>query len=132
MSTLIEFLIENPVDNLTEKVIVSDRLKNFPFTVKAMTGPEFQKYQSAAIAIGKKNKVNFDTKKFNELVVLNQVIEPCFRSAENLQKAGCSSPEEFLYKSLLAGEIAELSTKISSLSGFDKDEEQLAEEVKNV
>jgi hypothetical protein len=131
MSTLLEFLIENPVDNLTEKVVVSNRLAKFPFTIKAMTGPEFSEYQKLATRIGKNKKVEFNSKLFNELVVLNHTVEPNFRDANNIKKAGCTSPEGFLYKSLLAGEIAELSQQISNLSGFDRDLEATVEEAKN-
>lgn len=132
MSKLLEFLIENPVDNLTEDVVVSPRLANFPFKIKGMTGPEFAEYQKMSTKIGKRNKkVDFNSKLFNEMVVLNHTIEPNFRDAESIKKAGCQSPEQFLYKSLLAGEIAELAQKISALSGFDKDFEEEVDEVKN-
>lgn len=131
MGALLEFLVQNPVDNVTEQVVVSKRLEQFPFTIKAMTGQEFSEYQKLATAIGKKKKVSFDTQKFNEQVVLNHVIEPNFRDAESIKAAGCMSPEQFLYRSLLAGEISELSNKISVLSGFDADMEETVEEAKN-
>lgn len=131
MSTLLQFLIDNPVDNLTTEVVVSNRLANFPFKIKAMTGPEFSEYQKLATRIGKHKKVEFNSKLFNEMVVLNHTVEPNFRDADTLKKAGCTSPEQFLYKSLLAGEIAELSQQISNLSGFDKDVESTVEEAKN-
>jgi len=130
-NSLVEFLMENPVDNLTEQVTVSERLKDYPFTIRAMTGPEFQNYQNIATAIGKKNKIRFDSKKYNELVILNHVVTPDFKNAETLRTAGFQRPEDFLYKSLLAGEIAELASKISDLSGFEREEEEAAEEAKN-
>lgn len=131
MSNLTQFLIENPVDNLTATVIVSPRLAKFPFTIKGMTGPEFSQYQKMSTKISKNKKVEFDSKIFNELVVLNHTIEPNFRDAETVKKAGCQTPEQFLYKSLLAGEIQELAQQISSLSGFDRDMEETVEEAKN-
>lgn len=131
MSDLINFLIENPVDDVTEEVIVSNRLAKFPFKIKAMAGPEFSEYQKLATNFGRKKKVDFDSKKFNELVVINHTIEPNFRDAESVKKAGCLTPEQFMYKSLLAGEISELASKISTLSGFDQDMEETVEEAKN-
>ena len=131
MSTLLQFLIENPVDDLTAEVIVSNRLAKYPFKIRAMTGPEFSEYQKLATKIGKNKKVEFNSKTFNEMVVLNHTVEPNFRDADTLKKAGCTSPEQFLYKSLLAGEISELAQQISSLSGFDKDMEDTVEEAKN-
>ena len=126
-----QFLIDNPVDNLTDEVVVSPRLAKFPFKIKGMTGPEFSEYQKVSTKIGRHKKVEFDSKIFNEMVVLNHTLEPNFRDAESIKKAGCQTPEQFLYKSLLAGEIAELSQQISSLSGFDRDMEDTVEEAKN-
>jgi hypothetical protein len=131
MSNLMQFLIDNPVDNLTAEVVVSPRLAKFPFKIKGMTGPEFSEYQKLSTKIGRHKKVEFDSKIFNELVVLNHTVEPNFRDAESIKKAGCQSPEQFLYKSLLAGEISELAQQISSLSGFDKEFEDDVEEAKN-
>ena len=131
MSNLMQFLIDNPVDNLTDEVVVSPRLEKFPFKIKGMTGPEFSEYQKLSTKIGRHKKVEFDSKIFNEMVVLNHTLEPNFRDAESIKKAGCQSPEQFLYKSLLAGEIAELAQKISALSGFDADMVEVIEEAKN-
>ena len=131
MSNLMQFLIDNPVDNLTAEVIVSPRLAKFPFKIKGMTGPEFSEYQKLSTKIGRHKKIEFDSKVFNELVVLNHTIEPNFRDPESTKKAGCQTPEQFLYKSLLAGEIAELAQQISALSGFDKEFEDEVEEAKN-
>ena len=126
-----QFLIDNPVDNLTDEVIVSSRLAKFPFKIKGMTGPEFSEYQKLSTKISRHKKVEFDSKTFNELVVLNHTLEPNFRDAESIKKAGCQTPEQFLYKSLLAGEINELAQQITALSGFDKDIEDTVEEAKN-
>lgn len=136
MSELMDFLLENPVDGITEEIIVSTRLAKFPFTISAMTGENFSEYQKAATVIGqvgqrKGKKVDFNSKKFNELVVLNHTLTPNFRDAEAIRKAGVLSPEAFMYKVLLAGEIAELASKISTLSGFDSDVEETIEEAKN-
>lgn len=132
--SLLEFLAENPVDDLKEQIVVSKRLKNYPFTVTAMTGEQFSSYQNKATVIGKKQKIDYDNKCFNEQVVLNHVVEedgrPFFKIQENFKKVGCITPEEFLYKYLTAGEIVELVSKISALSGFDIDEEDMAKEVK--
>lgn len=131
MSSLKQFLIDNPVDNLTESVVVSARLAKFPFTIRGMSGPEFSEYQTLSTKIGRHKKVEFNSKMFNEVVVLNHTVEPNFRDAESIKAAKCQTPEQFLYKSLLAGEIAELAQKISALSGFDDDMEDLVEEGKN-
>ncbi len=81
--------------------------------------------------MGRHRKINFDIKRFNELVVINNTVEPNFKDAESIRTAGCTTPEQFLYKSLLAGEISELSNRISQLSGFDQNLEQAVDEAKN-
>lgn len=131
MSTLSQFLVQNPVENLTSKVVVSNRLAGYPFTIKAMTNSEFSEYQKLSTLAGRHGKVDFNARRFNELVVINQTIEPNFKDAEVLKQAGCTTPEQFLNKSLLAGEIAELAQQISMLSGFDRDMEDTVEEAKN-
>ena len=131
MSKLTEFLIENPVDDLTEKVNLGGRLKNFEFTIKGMTGTQFNEYQKAATKISKGKKVSFDSATFNEKVIINSTIEPNFKDAEFVKKLGVQTPEQAMYKVLLSGEIAELAKRISQLSGFDVEIEEEIEEAKN-
>lgn len=131
--TLTQFLLDNPQLDIREEIYVSERFKNagFKFTISAMTGEQFSAYQKEATAIGRHKKVNFDSKRFNELVVINHTVNPNFKDAEVIKQAGCQTPEQFLYRSLRAGEVVELSNKISQLSGFDADPEALVDEVKN-
>lgn len=131
--TLTQFLAENPVDNLTAEVYVSKRFQDagLAFKIKAMSGQEFSTYQKMATAIGRHKKTSFDSALFNELVVLNHTVEPNFKDAATIASVGCSSPEQFLYSRLKAGEIMELANRITELSGFDNDQAGLVEEVKN-
>jgi len=131
--TLTQFLLDNPQTNITSDVYVSQRFKDagYKFTISAMTGEQFSAYQREAIAMGRNKKINFDTKRFNELVAINHTVEPNFRDADTLKKANCTLPEQFLYRSLRAGEITELVERITTLSGFDADTDSLADDVKN-
>ena len=131
MTTLLDFLADNPVDALTFEVVLSDRLKDFKFNIRPISGKEFAKYSKECRKIGKKGKVDFDSDRFNMLVILNHTIEPDFRNVKALDKAKCQTPEDFINKTLLAGEIAELSQQITARSGFDQDVSELVEEVKN-
>lgn len=131
MSSLSQFLMDNPVNDVRETVIISKRLSKYPFTIKAMTNPEFSEYTKLSMVVNRHRKVEFNTQRFNELVVVNQTIEPDFKDAEMLKNAGCTTPEQFVNKFLLAGEIAELAQKISALSGFDQDINEVVEEAKN-
>lgn len=132
---LSEFLVKNPVNNLTKEVYVSDRFvdengNKLPFKIKAMSGDAYASYRKEALRITK-NGADFDTKRFNELVVINHTIDPNFRDAEAIKAAGCVTPEQYMYRSLLAGEIDALAAKISELSGFNVTIEEAKETVKN-
>ncbi|MEG0297624.1 MAG: hypothetical protein RR620_12970 [Clostridium sp.] len=135
MSKLMTFLLENKVDNLTEDIIVSDRFKVddeiLKFKIKALTPEQFSELQKQCTKVGKKQKVTFDSKTFNEQLIINYTLEPNFRDAEAIKSAGCVSPEQLLNKVLLAGEVITLSEEISRLSGFDKDLDEIREEAKN-
>lgn len=135
MSKLMDFLVSNPTENLTEEIIVSDRFKDgeeiLKFKIKAVSPEDFSDLQKQCTKVGKKGKVNFDSKMFNEQLVINYTVDPNFRDAESIKKAGCMTPEQLLNKVLLAGEVATLVEEISALSGFDRDLESLREEAKN-
>lgn len=139
MSSLQEFLNANPIDNLIAEVVISERFKDkegnvLKFKIKAMTNEEFEEIRKATTNVSFKNgkrAYSFDTKHFNELVVINNTIDPNFKDAESIKKLGCVTPEQYLNKVLLAGEISELSRQIQLLSGFEVDLAELVDEVKN-
>lgn len=136
MSTLQQFLNTNPIDNLTEEVIVSPRFKDaegnvLKFKVKAMNSREFEEIRKAATVIRKGRKVEFDSQVFNLKIVVNHTLNPNFKDAESLQMLGVTTPDEYVQRVLLAGEIATLANKITELSGFDVEMEDLVEEAKN-
>lgn len=129
MNDLERFLALPDVSEITEKVFVSERLGEF--TVRAMTADEHGNYQKRAMGKILKGGADFDSGKFNLLVVAGQTVEPDFSNAELLKKAGCATATEFIKRKLKAGEIAELSNKICEISGFESDENQEVEEAKN-
>lgn len=132
-TTLSQFLAENSVTDITAEVFVSKRFEDagFKFKIRAMSGQEFSAYQKQATAVGRHKKVNFDSSLFNELVVINHTMEPNFKDAALLAQCGCATPEQFLYSRLKAGEIVDLANKISALSGFETDQAELINDVKN-
>lgn len=131
-----DFLIANPVDNLTEEVIVSPRFKDekgnlLKFTIKAMTPAEFEEIRKKATRIKKGKQVEFDNQLFNLGIAINHTVNPDFRNAESIKKLGVNTPEEYVQRVLLAGELSTLVQKINELSGFDVAMNDLVEEVKN-
>jgi hypothetical protein len=136
MSTLQDFLNAHPIDGLTDEVVVSSRFKDkdgklLKFKIKAMTNKTFDDLRKRYTRVGKGRKVEFDAQGFNNAVVIEHTLDPDFKDAASIQKLGCSTPEEYLNKVLLPGEIATLADKISELSGFDVDMDTLVEEAKN-
>ncbi len=134
--SLTDFLLANPVDTMTKEVVVSKRLKDengelFKFKIKPMLQDEYLSYQQQCTTAKKGGKIDFNTSKFNQLLILNHTISPNFRDAEFLQKANCMRPEQALNKYLLSGEIQVLSEQIRVISGFEDSLDDLVDDVKN-
>lgn len=131
MGILLDFLTAQQVGNETLDVVISDRFPA-PFTIKVIGQDAFNEIQKRCkIRDKKKTVVDFDNLRFSVLVIAEGCIEPNFRNAEALSKAGCPDAETFIKKCMKPGEIAQLYTEISKLSGFDDDAGELIEEAKN-
>lgn len=128
---LISFLAENPIENLQHEIKLGGRLKEFTFKIKPMSGKQFYDYQKIATKLGTNKSLEFNTAKFNELVVLNHLVEPNLRNVELLSSLNVATPEQCLYKYFLGGELVELAEKISEISGFNTTDKELEDEVKN-
>ena len=132
MNALQQFLTKNSVDNLIEEVTLGGRLKDFKFKIKALTGNQYNDFQALCIENpNSPKKRRFNTKKFNELIVANCVVEPNFKDADWLKELGVADATSAIYKTLLAGEITDLAERALRLSGFDRDVEEEMDEVKN-
>lgn len=140
MSELQAFLNAHPIAGLTDEVAISERFKGsdgkvLKFKIRVLTNQEFENYRRQAMAISTDKKgrrrVDLDSAKFNALVVINHTVDPNFKDAASIQALGCQTPEEYLNKVLLPGEIVDLANAILRLSGFDEDMDELVEEAKN-
>lgn len=130
MSTLKQFLKDNPVGEITADVIISERLRDFPFRIRAMSASENSKYGDMSTRASGNGKVKFDSDRNLKLVILNHCVEPNFKDEKDIKEMGCTEPAEYLDRALLAGEQEALYVKIRELSGF-KSFEELKDEVKN-
>lgn len=130
---LVSFLQKNPVDAIEQEIKIPGRLAEFTFKIKPMTQKQFYQYQQIATTVipGKNKDVKFNSGRFSELVILNHVTYPNFRDANLLSGAGVNTPEEYLNKFFLAGELANLTEEISIISGFQTPDIELEDEVKN-
>ena len=78
MSKLMNFLIENSVEELTEEVPVGERFKDnegnlLKFKIKAVPSDEFATLQKQCTVTRKKGKVEFDSKSLmNKLLLTTQ------------------------------------------------------------
>ena len=132
MNALQQFLTKNTTDNLTKEVNLGGRLKDFKLKIKAMTGNQYNDYQALCIENpNSPKKRRFNTKKFHELIVVNCVVDPNFKDPDWMTELGVADAASVMYKTLLAGEIAQLAEEALRLSGFDRDLEEEMEEVKN-
>jgi Phage XkdN-like protein. len=132
MSALLDFLIENPVDGLTETFRLTDRIP-YDFTIRPFTSDEIEEFRKRAkMKLNVKTKqVDVDFKKLKEIICVECTIEPCFNDAETLKKVGCTNGREFLNKVLAGGEIDTLYEHIGVLSGYGRDINEEVEEAKN-
>ncbi len=121
--SLTDFLIGNPIVNITKDVVVSERLKDFKFKIRNLTGTE-------ADEVEKKNKGNDGVYRNEANYILAACIYPNFSDAELIKNAGCRTPIELIDKTLLPGEQDALYRAISEISGFTGFKAQV-EEAKN-
>lgn len=127
--TLEDFLIANPV-NLADEVKISDRIP-FNFKIHAMSNEVYSSLQKRYTKMFRKGKMSFDGTGFNIGLIIECCDYPDFKDATFVKKVGVITPEDAVKKVLLPGEITNLAGFIQELSGFDKDTEELREEVKN-
>jgi hypothetical protein len=129
IKSVADFLAENPVNDLQKEIIVSERLKDYPFTIRAMSSKELSRYNKESTKVDKEMNFSIDSDRLNNLIVFNHLINPDFRSDEEIKKAGCISPEDYLNKVLLAYEVIKIVSEIQKLSGYESEAEKV-EEVK--
>lgn len=129
MSRLDDFLSLPDVAEVTVDIYVNERLGTFK--VKPLSNKEWSSYRKQCMGKIKKGGTDFDSEKFNTLIIAEQTIEPNFKDAAFLDKAKCNTAREFIERKFLAGEISDIAEKISKESGFDSDINEDIEEGKN-
>ncbi|GAA4828039.1 phage portal protein [Paenibacillus vulneris] len=139
MSDLSAFYAQN-VSDLTEEFAVSERFKDkdgrpIPWKLRSMTEDENEAIrQSATKRLKVKNGISVPetnpTEYLTKLAVAS-VIFPNLKDADLQKSYGVLGAENLLRKMLLPGEYAALVEKVQEINGFDKDINELVEEVKN-
>lgn len=132
MNALQQFLLESNVNDLKKTINIGGRMKDYPLTIRVITGQQYTDYQQQCIENPNSSKKRrFNTKRFNELICVNSLVDPNLKDPEMLKAAGVNRPEELLYRCFLAGEINTIAEQALIMSGFDSDVEEEMNEVKN-
>ena len=136
MNALQQFLLESDVKDLKKTINLGGRLADFPITIRVLEGSKYNTFQQMCIENpNSPKKRRFNSKKFNELVCIECLVDPNMKDADFLQKAreqrGIADSTALLYHCFLAGEITVIAEQALLLSGFDRDVEEEMEEVKN-
>ena len=100
------------------------------FTIRALTGEEFQEAQQAALSLTKRGEVeDVDSRMLQVMCVLNGTQDPNLKDKQLLEMYEAATPDQLLNGSfLLPGEVSQLFNAIQELSGFGED---AVAEVKN-
>lgn len=100
------------------------------FTIRALTGEEFQEAQQAALSLSKRGEVeDVDSRMLQVMCVLNGTQEPNLKDKQLLDLYDVATPDQLLNGTfLLPGEVSQLFNSIQELSGFGAD---AVAEVKN-
>lgn len=117
MSKLDEFLNLPDVSTIRETVVERIDGRDFEFVVRPLSQEEHSEFQKRSTSTGK--KINFDVGKYNRLVLESCIVEPNFKDENFLKKVKCQSAYDFMNTKFPAGVLADIASKIQSISGFD-------------
>lgn len=99
-------------------------------TIRAISYDDYEDIRRDSLVF-KGNTQDFRIGKFNLGLVLAGTVDPDFKDAILLQKAGVATPEDLVKTMLLPGEIEALAQEILKFSGLNASVDELREEAKN-
>jgi hypothetical protein len=140
MNDLSLFYAQNAGPDVTEEYIVSARFRNkegepVNWELRSMSEAENEDCRKAATKrVKTKNgaympETNYDD--YLAKLTVSSIIYPNLKDAELQQSYGVLGAEALLRRMLLPGEYASLVQKVQELNGYDKDMNELVDEVKN-
>lgn len=137
--SLSAFFAQNVEQEITEEVVVSDRFKGedgnpIPWKLRSMTEGENEAIRkSSQRKIKEKGTMAIDlnAEEYMTKLVVASVVYPDLKDAELQTSYGVLGAEQLVKRMLLPGEYAELVAKVQEVNGFDKDINDLVEDVKN-
>ena len=129
MSKLDDFLGLTDVSEIRKEISVKLDGKELNLTIRGLNDDEHIEFQRRSQTVTK-NKMIFDTGKYNSLIIENCIVEPNFSDEGFLKKVKCISASEFLKKKFTAGVLTDIAQQIQELSGFESYEMEI-ENAKN-
>lgn len=118
MSKLDDFLGLTDISEVRKTIKVNVDGKELELVIRPITEEEHSEFQRRS-NIFSKNKITFDTGKYNNLILETCIVEPNFSDEGFLKKAKCISGIEFLNKKFPAGTLQDIAQQIQELSGFE-------------
>jgi len=140
MGDLSVFFESNTAVEVTEEVIVSTRFKDkdgkpVPWKIRSMTEEENEQCRKAATKrVKAKNGQYVPETDYNQVVtntVTTSVVFPNLKDAELQKSYGVMGAGELLKKMLRSGEYAALVQKVQEINGYDREMNELVDEIKN-
>lgn len=131
-----EFLNKNSVEGLKKEVNLGERFKDesgepLYFVIKAMSQRDYADLRQRVTTFNNDGRPTVNAAMLNMLCVIENTVTPNFKNMESLEALGCKTPEQYINKVLLPGEIDRLTGEIIALSGFGTGIKGLVGEVKN-
>ncbi|MEK3722313.1 phage tail assembly chaperone [Paenibacillus sp. FSL H8-0034] len=140
MSDLSAFYAQNATATVTMEVVVSERFKDksgnsLAWQLRGMTEAEnevLRKASTKRVEVKKGVTVpETDPNAYMAKLVVASVSYPSLKDAALQESYGVKGAEDLLRKMLLPGEYSSLVEKVQQINGFDKDMNELVEDVKN-
>lgn len=114
--------IRRPIKNVEIKRLSEVLGETVVFKCEALDAEKFNEIQENALQINEKGEFeSINTSEMQIFAILEGVKEPNLKSRELMDKFGAVTPKELIKALLLPGEISNLYSMISDLSGFTKD-----------
>lgn len=118
MSKLDDFLGLTDVSEIRKTISIEIDGKVLELVIRPLSDQEHQSIQKRCQTMVK-NKMIFDTGKYNESILQACIVEPNFNDATFLSKVNCMTAIDFLKRKFPAGVLMDIGVQIQNLSGFE-------------
>ncbi|WP_068505716.1 phage tail assembly chaperone [Paenibacillus kribbensis] len=139
MSDLTLFYAENVAAEITEEIALSERFKDadgkpLKWKIRSVSEEEtsiIRKESTKKVRVKGVYQSETDSDLFVSKLVVAGVVYPNLKDAGLQNSYGVRGADSLIQKMLLAGEYSTLTDRIQTLSGFDRDINDLIQDVKN-